>query len=203
MHDYKFVRVSEHGFGLFDRGEVPMIPGNFNNGLVRPLPFGALVYTGISIGSVRVAAEGLAERPDLAGIGDWDDVVEVSVRSQYGQLRVESYEDGPVGGLSLLSGRGPGWHRLRAHVRNRDQHYDSISSDRDETYLLRSWPEEGPAPEVVLRATEMCGQQLRLSGAYAPEATFQMPPTARDETRERTHQALLDAQKMWPDPSVQ
>jgi hypothetical protein len=203
VHDYKVVRVSEHGFGLFDRGEVPMIPGDFTNGLVRPLPVGALLYTGISVGSVRVAAETFVQRPDLIEIGNWDDVVEVSVRSRYGQLRVDSYEGGPVDDLPLLSGQGPGWYRVRAHVRNRDQHYDSINTDGAEIYLLLSWPQEGPAPEVVLRATDVCGQQLRSASTYAAGAAPAMPPMAHDEMRERTHQALLDAQKLRPDPGIQ
>ncbi|WP_143027574.1 hypothetical protein [Lentzea albidocapillata] len=203
MHDYKIVRVSEQGFGLFDRGEVPMIPGHFTNGLLRPLPFGALVYTGVSVGTVNVAAKSLVDRPDLAEVANWDDAVEVSVRSEYGQLNVESYEDGPVDGLPLLSARGPGWYRIRAHVRHRDRYYDAINADGAENYLLLSWPEGNPSSEVVLRATDMCGRQLRLTSAYTPEAVSQTPPMARDETRERTHQALLDAQKLAPDPESQ
>lgn len=199
MRDYEIVRVSEHGFGLFDRGEVPMIPGHFGNGLVRPLLFGALVCTGISSGTVRVAANGLVGEPDLSGVTDWDDVVEVSVRSQYGQLRVESYENGPVDGLPVLSPCGPGWYRIRAHVRNRDQYYDAVNSGGAENYLLLSWPTEDPRPEMVVRATDMCGRRLRLSAATS-DAVSAAAPMVRDEIRERTHQALLDAQKMTPNP---
>lgn len=170
MDDFRRVRVSEHGFGLFDRGEVPMVPGEFTNGLVRPLPVGALVFTGICVGTVLVAARSSAERPDCSGIADWDDVVEVSVRSEHGQLRVDSYEDGPIPGLPSLSPRGPGWYRVRAHVRNRDEHYDAVNHDGVENYLMVSWPEELPAAEVVLRATDSCGRQLRLAGAYADAA---------------------------------
>lgn len=194
MYDYRRVRVSEHGFGLFDRGEVPMIPGNFTNGLLRPLPAGALLYTGISVGSVLVAASNSVERPDFSGLEDWDDVVEVSVRSEYGQIRIDSYEDGPVDDLPVLSSRGPGWYRIRAHARNRDEHYDAVNDDGGESYLFLCWPEEGHSPEVVLRATDNCGRQLRMASAYAQVTVFQQAPTEVDETRERTHQALLDAQ---------
>lgn len=202
MHDYKLVRVSEHGFGLFDRGEVPIAPGEFSNGLLRSLPVGALLYTGISVGSVRLAAEISDTKPDYSEIADWDDVVEVSVRSEYGQLCVDSYEDGPVAGLPILSSQGSGWYRVRAHARNRDQNYDSVNHDGAETYLLMSWPEESEASDVVLRATDSCGRQLRLAAVHTPEDSLRMTSAAGDEERERAHQALLEAQNLGSGPAV-
>lgn len=187
------LHVTEHGFGLLDRGELPMTPGPWTNGLVRPLPSGALVFAGISQGYVRVRAVAAEQAPADADRAAWEDIVDVSVTAPHGELRVDSYEDGPAQTLPLLSPHGSGTYRLRVHARGRDLYYDRLRTEPSEDYLIVSWPAP-PAPEMIIRATDRCGQQLRQAASLAVEAPRGDQPSSQQAALDvpaANHQAIL------------
>ncbi|WP_433261603.1 hypothetical protein ACQPZF_27280 [Actinosynnema sp. CS-041913] len=171
-----------------------MTPGAWSNGLIRPLPFGALVFTGISHGRVRVCAAVTDREPPDVEPGPWEEIVDVSVTAPYGQLRVDSYDKGPPAELPSLSPGGAGTYRLRVHAQGRDLHYDQVHSDPGEAYLIIGWPSP-PAPERILRSTDRCGRSLRQTQPPSlPEPSADpVPAHAQDEmrTRARNHDALL------------
>ncbi|MEV8440790.1 hypothetical protein AB0425_25725 [Actinosynnema sp. NPDC051121] len=185
------LHVTDHGFGLLDRGELPMTPGPWSNGLVRPLPSGALVFTGISQGHVRVRAVAAEQAPASTDTSSWEEIVDVSVTAPHGELRVDSYEDGPAQTLPLLSSHGPGTYRLRVHARGRDLYYDRLRNEPSEDYLIVSWPAP-PAAETIIRATDRCGLALRQT--LAPSSNV-APPTPDEAVRPdafaANHQAIL------------
>ncbi|HEV7948881.1 MAG TPA: hypothetical protein VGP24_03845 [Glaciihabitans sp.] len=191
------VHVIDQSFGILDRGEIPIETWTWLNGLARVMSIGAVVHTGISTGYVRVTAIADTAPPVEVDPGPWDEIVEISVFSAYGELRVESYTYGPVTTLPLLSSQGPGSYRFRVHARGRDLHYDAVQNDSGEDYLVVGWPAE-IAPEVIIRASDRCKEGVRRSaeptsahGTHVPG----IPPELRDEMEYRalTHQALLDA----------
>lgn len=159
------VHVSEHGFGLFDRYEIPIATADWATGLIVEMAVGAMIYTGINRGNVRVAADVRDTAPPDIDAGPWDDIVEASVRSCHGDLRVQCLEyaalDQPPP-LPLLSPAGQGIYRLRAHVRGRDLYYDAVRNEPAEDYLLTIWP-ANPAPALIIRAIDRCGYGVRLS----------------------------------------
>jgi hypothetical protein len=157
------VHVSDHAFGILDHGDIPIETADWSSGLIVLMSSGAFIYTGIDRGYVNVTVtvqpDPIAE-VDLAPNGQpWDDIVESSLTAPLGDLRVESYENGPVPELPLLSPNGPGSYRLRAHVRGRDTDYDAVRNDPVEDYLLVIWP-AAAQPVHVIRATDRCGRQI-------------------------------------------
>jgi hypothetical protein len=192
------VHVADHSFGLFDQHEIPVHTADWSNGLIVTMSSGAMIYTGIDRGHVRVTTDVRSTAPDAIDTGPWDDIIEASLIAPHGQLGVECLEYRPEQGapnLPLLSSRGPGSYRLRAHVRGRDLHYDAVQNEPTEDYLLQIWPAE-PSPQLIIRATDRCGYGLRLSDTQRPRSapTPQPPPEqlARDKNRAKLRQAILD-----------
>ncbi|MQS38006.1 hypothetical protein [Streptomyces katsurahamanus] len=139
ISDWVTVRVDDLSFGVLDYGDIPIETADWTNGLVAVMSDGAVICTGIHTGNVlvRVALHPFA--PSDAGDG-WEETAEVSVHSRRGLLRVESYEDGAVEDLPLLSTAGPGWYRLRVHARGRSINPDGVQDTPVEHYLLAIWP---------------------------------------------------------------
>ncbi|RKT55603.1 hypothetical protein [Saccharothrix australiensis] len=182
------LHVIDHGFAVLDHGDLPMTPGGWSNGLVRALPAGALIYTGISQGYVRVHAATTPDEPAVPAETSWEEIVDISVTAPRGGLRVDSHEHGAPAALPLLSTQGPGTYRLRVHARGRDRHYDQVHTDPGEDYLILCWPSPW-ASESVIRATDDCGRQLRQT---TPPPTPATPPsTAGQDVVEANHQAIL------------
>jgi len=159
------LRVSDHLYGVVDQGRIDIDSADWSNGLAILLRAGALIYTGIERGAITVTAETHRAAPILTDPAAWDDIVEVSVHAPIGRLAVQQLEyraneDQPP--LPLLSPDGPGYYRIRAHTRGRDQHFDQVQPDSGEQYLLQVWPHE-PQPTLIIRATDHCGYGLRLS----------------------------------------
>ncbi len=189
------VHVADHSFGLLDNGELPIDSGSWSNGLIKVMDVGALIYTGIDRGYVRLMLDLTTQPPAQVDAGPWDEIVEVSITCDEGSLRIDSFEQGPPDDLPLLSTGGPGSYRVRVHARGRDLKYDMVSNDPIEDYLLIIWPAEA-SPEVVLRATDRCGASLRASAANDvawPQPQLTSAEDAEEQRRARARQNVLDA----------
>jgi len=137
------------------------VPTDFSNGLVSVEATGAVVFTGIKSGAVNVTAEA-HEREPGADVEAWDDVIEFTLTSTAGWLRVLEEVPGDQFKLPNLSPHGPGAYRLRCHARGRDTAYDGSAIEPVEDYLIQAWPSP-PAPGTVIKQTDVCGANIRLS----------------------------------------
>jgi hypothetical protein len=186
------VPVADHAFGVFDRYDIPIETADWSTGLIVEMATGAMIYTGIDRGAVRVSADVRVAPPPRVDAGPWDDIVEATVHAPHGQLRVHRLEYGSHDQpppLPLLSPHGPGSYRLRAHTRGRDRHFDAVHPDPGEEYVLTIWPAD-PAPALIIRATDHCGYSLRLANlATTKPATPPGPPL--EQRASQHHEAVL------------
>lgn len=183
------VYVTDGTFGILDAGMIPVQTADWSNGLAVPMSEGALIATGIHLGEIRATASSVTGPPPAPTDRFWEEIVEISVYAPAGDLRVESLEHGPVGGLPSLSPAEPGWYRLRVHARGRSRLPDKTSSEPVEDYLLVAWP----APQAdtdIMRASERMEQNL----AHADRAPKPRPAApARSSEQEILRQRLLRA----------
>lgn len=141
------------------------VPSDWSNGLVSVEATGAVVFTGIKSGAITVTAEA-HDREPAAEVEAWDDVVEFTLTSTAGCLRVLEEVPGDQFTLPNLSPHGPGAYRLRCHARGRDIAYDGSAIEPVEDYLIQAWPEP-PAPVTVIKQTDACGANIRLSATLS------------------------------------
>lgn len=201
------VFVGDRSFGVFDEYQIPVHTGDWSTGLIVTMSIGAMIYTGINRGYVQVTTVVRDQAPEQIDAGLWDDIVEASVYTNHGELRIQCLDYGPenkVPELPLLSPNGPGHYRLRAHVRGRDLHPDAVCHESTEEYLLCIWPAE-PTPSLIIRATDQCGYGLRLSDLpRQARAHIPVPPAyiaPNDTPRGRLIEANLRAAgPALPDP---
>jgi hypothetical protein len=194
------VRVADHLFGLVDRGAIAIDTADWSNGLVVVMAAGALLYTGIHSGTVRVTADVLPGPPTEVDPGPWDDIVEASLYAPTGHLGVHQLEYLPQEeppSLPVLSPAGPGHYRVRAHARGRDRDFDAAVDHSDEHYLLSVWP-AAPLPPLIVRATDRCGYGLRLSALPPRPQPAPAPPP--DRRRALLDNAILDNIARQADP---
>lgn len=187
------VYAVEHSFGLLDGYDIPIHTADWSTGLIVGMTNGAMIYTGINRGLVHVSIDIRIDPPDHLDADPWDDIAEASVHSATGNLRIHQLEYGRYDQpppLPLLSARGPGDYRVRAHARGRDSHFDQAQEISDEHYLLVVWPAE-PRPPLIIRATDRCGYGLRLSGLQAPRPVI-TAPKGLSKQRELELRALRD-----------
>jgi hypothetical protein len=160
------VHVSYHQLQIVDRDVID--DGGAlswrSNGLVDVHRVGlATVACGVHTGYVSVRVELYDDEPSES-VGEWDDVVEVSLTAPRGQLRVVGLMSEASQKLPVVSHRGPGDYRLRIHARGRDEAaYQAISDESSgstERLLVQSWP-RGEAPQQVHNATDRYGAELR------------------------------------------
>ncbi|MFG2438849.1 hypothetical protein [Streptomyces sp. NPDC048508] len=138
MTDWHQVFVNEGTFGLLVDGLIPVETADWSNGLVAPMYQGALITTGINTGYVEAA---VAARESAPVAETWDEIVEVGVRTQGGNLKLESLMFGPVTDAPIPLPPSPsGWYRLRVHACGRALLRDMVSMDPVEKYLLTIWP---------------------------------------------------------------
>lgn len=175
------VHVGEQWFGLFDTAGPMYEDLPWTNALLQVMSAGARFFTGLSAGYVQVTATPLATIPTNVDVDAWEQVVEVSVRSVTGKLWV-STQDGPVDGLPMLGGHGPGDYRLRAHVRGRDTSFDG-QTEPTEQYLLITWPSP-QLPQVIMKAVDRAGSGLvaqSSSWAEEPARPWEQEQKERDD----------------------
>ncbi|WP_328935002.1 MULTISPECIES: hypothetical protein [unclassified Streptomyces] len=153
------VHVDYHTFELTDSDvRVPM-GFDTSNGLVFSRPGHAVICTGINSGPVNVSIQLRRYPPERADTGAWDEVVDHSVETRTGHLRVTCVMDDPPE-LPPLTPFGPGSYRVRVHARGRDTAPDGHVVDPGEDYLLIVWPDE-LRPDQVHKQTDRYGAQLR------------------------------------------
>ncbi|MFI5608717.1 hypothetical protein [Amycolatopsis sp. NPDC051903] len=153
--------LSHGNFAVRDlSADLPFPSLAYANGLVgTDFINGAVVLTGIHTGSVTVTARALDTEPDSVELDGWDEVAEVSVDSEYGELIVygtgEHLPDFPE-----LAHAGPGSYRVRVHARGRDIAPHLNVSEPVEDYLISVWPAP-EAPDVVYKQSDKRGQEYR------------------------------------------
>ncbi|MEJ3742825.1 hypothetical protein WEI85_06015 [Actinomycetes bacterium KLBMP 9797] len=169
---------------------------------------GAKVYAGIYSGQVRVTIEVLPQRPDQIDVDPWDDIVEVTVSADPGELAVHSLEYGPgeaPPALPVLTPDGPGTYRIRAHVRGRDRRYDDMLDEGDEPtedYLFSIWSAP-PAAPLIIRATDRCGHGIRIANLQTQrraDAPSPPPYTPPSHDYDELTQARLEAARRRSEP---
>lgn len=135
------------------------------NGLFQLVEGNVLILTGTADGPVRLTVATRSEAPPLELEG-WDDVVEVSQRSDIersatGEIAVAPLFDGPVEGLPTLTLPDGSSIRIRVHARGRDEAAKHWGVEEPiEEHLLQMWP----APEdddVCHRLSDKYGEISR------------------------------------------
>ncbi|MBU2666245.1 hypothetical protein KOI35_22340 [Actinoplanes bogorensis] len=151
------LHVSYHAFGIIDDDlDWPLDPPPSGNGLIHPFRGGAFVSTGIHSGRIVVRTGAFDAAPPVDAGHGWESIVEVSVSSRRGKLRVRSYDDDPEG--TTLSTAGRGSYRVRAYAAGRDTDIDG-TSPLVETYRIEVWP-AAATTSLVLRAEDRYGEQV-------------------------------------------
>ncbi|MGA4948413.1 hypothetical protein [Streptomyces lydicamycinicus] len=185
--------VNEGIFGVSDDAQVPMETVRWSNGLAAPMDHGAWILTGINTGHVRVTAQCLDAAPPVEAT-DWEEIVEISVRSVEGDLRINSGYDIAPDDLPLLNPQGPGWYRMRVHASGRSINPDGVSDEPVEDYLIAVWPQE-PAESVVIRSSKMIDEALLANADTTPDEKAHAAPepddTAEDDRRADVRARLL------------
>ncbi|MCM8556155.1 hypothetical protein ACIQFU_12105 [Streptomyces sp. NPDC093065] len=153
------VRVDYHTFELTDSQQSAPMGFTPQNGLVFSQPGQAAICTGISMGWVNVSVQARRHPPSHVDADDWEEVVDHTVTTTTGTLRVTStMDDAPD--LPPLTEHGPGTYRLRVHARGRDTDPDGAPEDAVEDYLLVAWPAEAQ-PDQIHKRTDHYGAELR------------------------------------------
>ncbi|MGM1028400.1 MAG: hypothetical protein ACQEWM_00865 [Actinomycetota bacterium] len=140
-----------HHFALSPDWETFDWDGSARNGVIEPLPGGgAVVVTGVAMGEVPYEWASHAERPTVED--GWDDVVEVVLAVESGDLRVEGW--GGMGGESEnLASRGPGRYVVRCSARDRDAQWDQVYEAPGEAFRFDVWPAAEGDEEQVIRSS--------------------------------------------------
>jgi hypothetical protein len=136
------------------------------NGLVGVAPGLAMVVTGTQFGNVSVGVQAGESDPGL-DIGQWDEVVEVSLVSGPDGEGLSVTSDGDESHEFLhLTPPGAGSYRVRVHARGRDAGADRdvVSGRPVEEHLIHIWPAP-EAPETVHKTTDEIGAGYRESGS--------------------------------------
>ena len=180
------VRVDYHAFELTDSDDRAPMGFDTSNGLVFSRPGHSVICTGISGGKVNVGVESRRSPPTHVDAGAWDEIIDHSVETSTGVLRVTCVLDDPPD-LPHLTPQGPGTYRVRVHARGRDIAPDGVASEPVEDYLLIVWPAE-PRPDTVHKQTDAYGAELRARPSRPAPA---MPVDDTDDHRRRIRERLL------------
>lgn len=167
----KPVRVTKSQYDLLSSRAVGSArPPRASNGLVwvNPEGEGAVVYTGVRSGLVRVTCSVLDAEPEPE-LDGWTDVVEVSMTVTGETVMVIGpVREGSLGFSVYLPAVGEEVHsyRLRIHVRGRDIGQGSQDAatrngdDAVEEHLILIWPAP-PSPEVRWKLLDQVGAWIR------------------------------------------
>jgi hypothetical protein len=126
-------------------------------------PWSGTILTGTKYGPVRLTVEIHDEPVSAEGVEDlWSEVVEVGFRADSGEVEFRTWGGERISSLELLP---PGWWRLRAHARGRDEAHDRswdpyLTEEPAEEHLIQFWP--GPDYGDLLVVTrDQFGRDLR------------------------------------------
>jgi hypothetical protein len=167
------VRAAYFFHAIADRGaapsDAPAVPGPGGVFAMRS-PQEGLVLCGIHTGRVLVRTRALTEPPSADPHG-WDVVEEVSMRVDSGALVVTDWDGGGWERDPGLAARGPGWYRVRAHVRGRapvswDPDVAPAVPEAPEEHDFCAWPEPGPHPPRLLAGPDDRGAHWVAGGAF-------------------------------------
>ncbi|MGW7283732.1 hypothetical protein ACWGIV_36885, partial [Streptomyces sp. NPDC054844] len=177
------VRVDYGTFELTDSDQGTRMGFNAPNGLVFSRLGQAVVCTGISVGRVNISVQTRRYPPAGVDTDAWDEVVDHTVTTTTGALRLTSVL-GDAPDLPPLTPYGPGPYRLRVHARGRDNAPDGAPDTTVEDYFLITWPAV-PQPDEIHKQTDRYGAELRaLPAVPAPE------PSSGADDRERIRERL-------------
>ncbi|MET7297311.1 hypothetical protein ABZS79_35410 [Streptomyces griseoloalbus] len=183
------VHADYHAFHLANSGEYVQPPFHPENGLVFSRPGLAVVLTGVNSGPVRVTVEVYRRAVPPPGPDEaWDEVVDHSVQSISGDMRVVALMD-TCPELPVLTPFGPADYRIRVHARGRDQGPDAHVTEPVEDYLLQVWPGRRE-PDLVHRQNDRYGQISRDAVQGQPEQAA--PPAPPGDDWKRAARARLN-----------
>lgn len=123
----------------------------------HPDPDRLIVPTGVWGGPVQVETEFLDSRP-AALLNGWEDVEEYSMQLEAGLVTLSAHEVLPVV-VGEIAGNVPLNYRVRVNVSGRDTHYDLITEEVEESYLIQFWPAPHE-PAAQLRAGSVRGAEM-------------------------------------------
>ncbi|MFE4663779.1 hypothetical protein ACFRI7_02990 [Streptomyces sp. NPDC056716] len=182
------VHVDHHTFELTGSDTRSRTGFDTSNGLVFSLPGQAVICTGISTGWVNVSVQVRRQPPPRVDADAWDEIIDHSVETPTGTLRVTSVmADAPD--LPLLTPQGPGTYRIRIHARGRDTTPDGVPAESAEDYLLSVWP-AAPSPDEIHKQTDRYGTELRTQPSR-PSPADNAEDDLRHRTRERLHRRRI------------
>lgn len=138
-------------------------PYTAKNGLVVAQDNAAVIFTGVHTGPVEVTAQ-LFTTPPHVEAEQWEEVVELSVRSTTGRLYLIGLMGETPAGFSNLAWQGPGVYRIRVHAYGRDTNTDGTAREPTEKYLIQLWPTEDVIEERAHKHSDQYGAQRR--GTY-------------------------------------
>ncbi|MEU6606543.1 hypothetical protein ABZ922_16020 [Streptomyces shenzhenensis] len=167
------VRAECHTFHLADDERYDQPTFRPENGLIFSKPGLAVVLVGINSGAVNTTVEVYRHPVGRPDTDEWDEVVDHSIESISGHMRVTSLMDDPPE-LPTLTPFGPGAYRVRVHARGRERAYDAHVSEPVEDYLLQIWPGRHE-PDAVHKQTDQIGAMFRRA-ADQPVETPSPPP---------------------------
>jgi hypothetical protein len=155
------VQVTYHQYYLRDLGVFAEISDEVftgGNGLISVPPGVAVVHAGTHTGPVRVTVQARTDPPTQTSLDAWDEVVEVSLTTNSGQVFLEEWDGPGHEDLGNLVCAGPGSYRLRVHARGRDQAHaiHTVLEEPIEEHLLITWPAPS-ANETALKQTDQYG----------------------------------------------
>jgi hypothetical protein len=173
LHSYYFYYVGEYGYDVDELDDLDVdtdLDGELDHDLSEirsvPQPGGvfrrkgpqmAWVCTGSDVGYLPVRGESLSQAPPDVEPG-WDCVAEISLFIRSGDLRVLNWDTSGTGDEPNLALAGPGWYRLRGHVRGRDADWHGrgdVSRAAEEEHHLLVWPEAFAESTVLVGPDEM------------------------------------------------
>ncbi|WP_157497229.1 hypothetical protein [Leifsonia sp. Leaf264] len=118
---------------------------NYQNRLFALSDTGVVVFTGLNTGLVPIRVEATREEPPMLD-GEW--VGEASIHSEFGIIDITSFEDAAQ--IRSAAINGPGDYRVRISARGRELHYDGVSDDLDEVYVVQVWPAPKAGPVLLV-----------------------------------------------------
>ncbi|MBO0840723.1 MAG: tetratricopeptide repeat protein, partial [Sciscionella sp.] len=186
---YRFFLVSD----IIDDEVQPGTPFG-RNGLVNVAGGMVYVFAGAHHGPVDVSIDVRDDPAPLDGVGDWDDVVEVSVADVRHRLKVCNWDGGlPAPDLPELTAAGPGDYRLRVHARHRDPGEHRPPEAPREEFLIACWPAP-PAEDIAYKLTDEVGAQYRAATErelarqrMTPEERVALARQENEEARKRIY----------------
>jgi hypothetical protein len=131
------------------RRELPLLnaPGESSAGILRTVPGGAFLVTGLALGVTDLTVGVSAHNP-AARLDEFDDVVEASVDLDTPEVALVAWAGEARVVLPLLPA-GPGPYRLRYHARGMDQARDRRSDTPIDSFFLQVWHEPISEPSVL------------------------------------------------------